>query len=73
MDQTGFLSTTELAADLGLKTWHLRRLFLGGVLPEPGRVGGHRVVHSSEVPQIRAALVAANVLPADSQREVQAA
>ena len=59
MGRQKIISTTELAAILGIPVWRLRRLYADGTLTEPGRVGGHRVVHEADVPAIRRALVAA--------------
>jgi excisionase family DNA binding protein len=47
------ISVTEAAEQLGVKPWTFRRLFTRGVLPEPGRVGGHRVLDADQLPLLQ--------------------
>jgi predicted DNA-binding transcriptional regulator AlpA len=56
------LTTTRLAARLGLHRKKLVRLIEAGVLPEPERLGTFRLWAPSEVPAIRARLIEAGVL-----------
>lgn len=50
------LTLGDVARQLGVPTWKVRRLYESGRLPEPGRVGRNRVVFEDEIPKIRAAL-----------------
>jgi len=45
-------STRELADVLGTDTWRVRRLFEDGILPEPPRFAGKRVIPGHLIPQI---------------------
>jgi len=44
--------------------WQVRRLFESGMLPEPDRIGGYRVIHRADLPKVEEALRRAGYLPA---------
>lgn len=46
------VSTGELADRLGVQGWRLARLFNTGVLPEPPRVSGRRMIPVELIPKI---------------------
>ncbi len=60
------VSTGELGDELGCQGWKIARLFEQGVLPEPPRVAGRRVIPRSMVPQIVRALTERGILPRKS-------
>jgi excisionase family DNA binding protein len=43
----------EAARRLGVDTWELRRLYEKGQLPDPPRIGRHRLIRGSELPRLR--------------------
>ena len=45
-------TTREIADILGAEEWQVRRLFESGVLPEPNRFAGKRVIQGSMIPRI---------------------
>jgi hypothetical protein len=47
--------------------WMVRRVFERGLLPEPARIGGYRVVPLTDVPLVEAAMRRAGYLPAAEQ------
>ena len=47
-----FFSTREFAEILGTETWHVRRLFEDGSLPEPPRFAGRRTIPGTLLPEI---------------------
>jgi hypothetical protein len=57
-----FLSLGEAATELGCKDWHVRQVFARGLVPEPERVGGKRLIPRSLLGDIRRALLAAGYL-----------
>jgi hypothetical protein len=65
-------STEDLALELGLPSWKIRRVFEDGQLPEPPRVAGRRLLTDADVPVIVEALTARGWLPAPSQAGAQA-
>ena len=69
MQRLPFSSTGELAVEIGVQTWHIARLFELGVLPEPPRVAGRRVIDRAIIPEIIEALVQKGWLPAQSLEE----
>ena len=50
------LTIGELGDMLGVQSWRIARLYELGVLPEPARVGGRRLIPRSEIPTIIDAL-----------------
>lgn len=50
------LSTSEIAAMLGIPLWRVQRVFELKLVPEPDKVGGRRVVSSRDLPLIIDAL-----------------
>jgi hypothetical protein len=64
-----FLRLGEVCAELGggLQTWHVRRLFERGLLPEPERLGTCRIVARADLPKIREALIEAGYLQVSEQ------
>ena len=46
------LTTREVAELLGVSVWRVQRLFELGVLPEPPRFAGRRIVSSKMLPDI---------------------
>jgi len=59
-------TTGELGDFLGVQAWKISRLFELGLIDEPGRVGGRRLIPKSTVPDIVDALRTRGWLP---QRE----
>jgi hypothetical protein len=57
------LSTRDAALRLGVPSWVVARLYLRGLLPEPARVGGKRVLRESDLPAVEAALRSMGYLP----------
>jgi hypothetical protein len=57
------LTTGELAETLGVQAWRVARLFELGILPDPPRVAGRRMIPKSMVPQVVDALRARGWLP----------
>jgi hypothetical protein len=51
-----FLSLGELADLLSVQSWRIARLFELGILPEPERIAGRRVIPKEMIPQIVDAL-----------------
>lgn len=51
-----FLSLGEVAELLSVQSWRIARLFELGVLPEPERVAGRRMIPSDMVPEVAEAL-----------------
>lgn len=51
-----FFSTGELGDLLGLQSWKISRLFESGLLEEPSRVAGRRLIPQSTLPEIIDAL-----------------
>ncbi len=49
-------STGELGDELGIQAWRINRLFELGLLGEPPRVAGRRMIPSSMIPDIIKAL-----------------
>ncbi len=47
----------------GLQVWQIRRLYERGILPEPPRVAGLRIIPLEDVPQTVAALKQTGYLP----------
>jgi len=52
----------DVARELGIQLWQVRRLYERGLLPEPPRVAGARVVRREELAKIEAALKEAGYL-----------
>jgi hypothetical protein len=53
---TSFVTTGDLGDTLGVQSWRIARLFELGVLPEPSRIGGRRLIPKSMIPEIVDAL-----------------
>jgi len=51
-----FLTTGELGDMLGVQAWRVARLFELGVLPDPPRIAGRRMIPKSMVPAVVDAL-----------------
>jgi hypothetical protein len=51
-----FLSLGEVADLLSVQSWRIARLFELGILPEPVRVSGRRMIPKDSIPQIVDAL-----------------
>lgn len=46
------LTTSQVAALLGVEPWRIRRLYEEGLLSEPQRLGGRRLVSSRDLPAV---------------------
>ena len=53
---TSYVTTGDLGDTLGVQSWRIARLFEMGVLPEPSRIGGRRLIPKSMIPEIVDAL-----------------
>jgi len=62
-----FLSLGELADILSVQSWRIARLFELGVLPEPERIAGRRMIPKEMIPQIIDALRARGWLARTSE------
>ena len=51
-DTVPFLSVGELADFLGVQTWQIARLFERGLVREPPRISGRRIIPKCRVPEI---------------------
>jgi hypothetical protein len=51
-----YATTGELGDALGVQSWRIARLFELGVLPEPQRIGGRRLIPRSAIPAVVDAL-----------------
>ena len=58
-----FLTTGELGDALGVQAWRVARLFELGILPDPPRVAGRRMIPKQMVPAVVDALRARGWLP----------
>ena len=58
-----YLSLGELADLLSVQSWRIARLFELGLLPEPDRVSGRRLIPKTMVPQVVDALRVRGWLP----------
>lgn len=69
-DTTSFpyLSLGELADLLSVQGWRIARLFELGLLPEPDRVSGRRLIPKTMVPQVVDALRGRGWLPRTEER-----
>lgn len=56
-------STGLLGDELGIQGWRIARLFELGIVPEPPRVAGRRLIPESMVPEIVRALTGKGWLP----------
>ncbi len=63
-------TTRELAEFLGTDEWRVRRLFELGVVDEPPRFAGKRVIPRSHIPAIVDGLRARGWLNTDDEGEV---
>jgi hypothetical protein len=61
-----YLTTGELGDTLGVQAWRIARLFELGVVPEPQRIGGRRLIPKSLIPVLVDALRERGWLPAES-------
>ena len=55
-------TTTAIARRFRLPVWMVRRIFERGLLPDPPRIGGYRVIADSDIPAVEAALRQAGYL-----------
>lgn len=53
----------ELGDALGVQAWRIARIFELGLVSEPHRVGGRRLIPRGMIPEIISALLARNWLP----------
>lgn len=51
-----YVTTGELGDTLGVQAWRIARLFELGILSEPQRIGGRRLIPKSRIPEIVDAL-----------------
>lgn len=51
-------TTGELGDLLGVQAWRIARVFELGIVPEPQRVGGRRLIPAESLPAVVAALEA---------------
>ena len=58
-----YLSLGELADLLSVQSWRIARLFELGILPEPKRLSGRRLIPKAMVPQVIDALKSRGWLP----------
>ena len=58
-----FLTTGELGDMLGVQAWRVARLFELGILPDPPRVAGRRMIPKQMVPEVMDALRGRGWLP----------
>jgi len=66
-----FLTTGGLADTLGTQGWRIARLFELGVLPDPPRVAGRRMIPKSMIPAVVDALRAREWLPANTEARIR--
>ena len=62
-----YLSLGELADLLSVQSWRVARLFELGILPEPMRIAGRRMIPKDMVPAVVDALRAKGWLPSPSE------
>jgi hypothetical protein len=60
------LSTRQVADLFGVPTWQIQRLFECGILPEPRRFAGKRVIAGESLPAIVDALRERGWLPREA-------
>lgn len=58
----GLLTLGDAATRLGCQSWQIRKMYTKGILPEPPRIGGVRVLAEADLPALRAALLKAGYL-----------
>jgi len=63
-----YLSLGELAELLSVQSWRIARLFELGILPEPDRVSGRRLIPKTMVPEVVDALSARGWFPSSEER-----
>ena len=61
--ETAEALTAEFGAGRQISEWMVRRLFEDGLLPEPTRIGGKRVVWPCELPRLAELMRARGWLP----------
>ncbi len=66
------MTTGDAAQELGCREWQVSRLFERGLLPEPRRVGGKRVLTRADLASIKAALTRAGYLRSPTATEATA-
>ena len=54
--QLEFTTIGEIAEAIGAQSWRIARLFELGLLPEPPRLSGRRIIEKSQIPAIENAL-----------------
>ena len=62
-----YLSLGELADLLSVQSWRIARLFELGILPEPQRKSGRRLIPKTMVPRIVASLEERGWLPSEEE------
>ena len=62
-DDTEVTTLGELADALGVQSWRIARLFELGLVPEPPRLSGRRIISKTLVPAIIEALERRGWLP----------
>jgi len=62
-----FRSTGEAADVLHTQTWRVARVIELGLVDDPDRIGGRRVIPDTLLPQIKAALIAKGWLPKETE------
>jgi DNA-binding transcriptional MerR regulator len=60
----------DVAAEIPMESWRLRRLADRGLCPAPRRVGRYRVFRREDIPAIRAAAIKAGFVMVTSRSKV---
>jgi hypothetical protein len=58
-----FFSTQDVARLLGVQRWQIQRIYENGVLPEPQRFAGKRMISGTDLPPLIDALRTRGFLP----------
>ena len=64
-----YVTTGELGDTLSVQSWRIARLFELGVLAEPQRIGGRRIIPKAMIPDIVDALGARGWLPSSDSMD----
>jgi len=56
------LTLGDLARHFGIPLWKIQRIYQRGLLAQPRRIGGYRIVNARDLPVIAAALRTAGYL-----------
>jgi hypothetical protein len=65
-----FLTLGQVAKQIGIKVWKVRRVYERGLLAEPSRIGGYRVVTATELPTLLETLRAVGYMDARLRTKV---